>query len=156
MSTASVSRWWVRERELGAPRPKALGGDRRSDRIEAHHDLVLSALGPNRDAVIEEVRASLSVKGLVFGYGAMQRFFARHDVTRKQDDLGDAPSGGPEPAVGSQKIGRERGQGSQGGGQSGRCRADRRSTRESAPEPCVQREPVPPSTLAAPPFAVLT
>jgi len=37
VSAASVSRWRLREREQGEPRPKALGGDRRSDRIEAHH-----------------------------------------------------------------------------------------------------------------------
>lgn len=30
VSAASVSRWRARERELGAPQPKALGGDRRS------------------------------------------------------------------------------------------------------------------------------
>jgi transposase len=84
VSAASVSRWRSRERELGAPRPKALGGDRRSDRIEAHHQIVLEALGPERDATIEEVRASLARKGLVFGFGTIQRFFARHRVTRKK------------------------------------------------------------------------
>lgn len=84
VSAASVSRWRARERELGAPQPKALGGDRRSDRIEAHRDEVLEALGPDRDATIEEVRASLAAKGLVFGFGTIQRFFARHRVTRKK------------------------------------------------------------------------
>lgn len=84
VSAASVSRWRARERELGAPRPKALGGDRRSDRIEAHHEIVLAALGPDRDATIEEVRASLAAKGLAFGFGTIQRFFARHGVTRKK------------------------------------------------------------------------
>jgi len=84
VSAASVSRWRMREREQGDPRPKALGGDRRSDRIEAHHEIVLAALGPDRDATIEEVRANLAAKGLVFGYGTIQRFFARHAVTRKK------------------------------------------------------------------------
>ena len=40
VSAASVSRWRKREREQGDPRPKALGGDRRSGRIEAHRDAV--------------------------------------------------------------------------------------------------------------------
>ena len=40
VSPASVSRWRERKREEGEPRPKALGGDRRSGRIEAHHDAV--------------------------------------------------------------------------------------------------------------------
>lgn len=82
---ASVSPWRARERELGDPRPKALGGDRRSNRIEADHDVVLAALGPDRDATIEEVRAGLAAKGLIFGFGTIQRFFARHAVTRKKD-----------------------------------------------------------------------
>ena len=56
VSPASVSRWGQRKREEGEPRPKALGGDRRSGRIEAHHDAVLAALGPAKDATIEEVR----------------------------------------------------------------------------------------------------
>jgi transposase len=36
VSAASVSRWRTRERQQGDARPKALGGDRRSGRIEAH------------------------------------------------------------------------------------------------------------------------
>jgi transposase len=84
VSAASVSRWRQREREQGDARPGPLGGDRRSDRIEAHHDAVVAALGPHRDATIEEVRASLALQGLSFGFGTIQRFFARHAITRKK------------------------------------------------------------------------
>lgn len=84
VSAASVSRWRKREREQGDPRPGRLGGDRRSDRIEAHREAVMAALGPDRDATIEEVRANLATHGLVFGYGTIQRFFARHAITRKK------------------------------------------------------------------------
>lgn len=84
VSAASVSRWRKRERNEGDPSPKALGGDRRSDRIKAHHEAVMAALGPGRDATIEEVRASLAKQGLVFGFGTIQRFFARHAITRKK------------------------------------------------------------------------
>jgi transposase len=84
VSAASVSRWRKLEREQGDPRPKALGGDRRSNRIEAYHEAVMTALGPDRDATIEEVRASLTEQGLVFGFGTIQRFFARHAITRKK------------------------------------------------------------------------
>ena len=44
VSAASVSRWRKLEREQGDPRPKALGGDRRSNRIEAYHEAVMTAL----------------------------------------------------------------------------------------------------------------
>jgi len=84
VSAASVSRWRRLARDQGDPRPGPLGGDRRSDRIEAHHEAVLAALGPGRDATIEEVRASLARQGLVFGFGTIQRFFKRHAITRKK------------------------------------------------------------------------
>ena len=84
VSAASVSRWRTREREQGDPRPKALGGDRRSNRIEAYREAVMTALGPDRDATIEEVRVSLTKQGFVFGFGTIQRFFARHAITRKK------------------------------------------------------------------------
>ena len=84
VSAASVSRWRTREREQGDARPKALGGDRRSKRIEACGEAVLSALGPDGDATIEEVRRTLAARGLSFGFGTIQRFFARHAITRKK------------------------------------------------------------------------
>ena len=59
VSAASVSRWRKRKAEQGNPRSKALGGERRSGRIEAHHEAVEAALGPGRDATIEEVRANI-------------------------------------------------------------------------------------------------
>jgi transposase len=84
VSAASISRWRKRERDQGDPRPARLGGDRRSDRIEAHRDAVMAALGRGRDATIEEVRASLAQQGLIFGFGTIQRFFARHSITRQE------------------------------------------------------------------------
>ena len=44
VSAASVSRWCALEREQGDARPKALGGDRRSGRIEAQRGVILSLL----------------------------------------------------------------------------------------------------------------
>jgi len=45
---------------------------------------VLAALGPDKDATINEVRAALAQKGLTFGFGTIQRFFARNGITRKK------------------------------------------------------------------------
>ena len=84
VSAASISRWRKREREEGDARPRALGGDRRSARIDAHRNAVLEALGPDRDATIDEIRHSLAEQGLLFGFGTIQRFFARHNITRKK------------------------------------------------------------------------
>lgn len=84
VSTASVSRWQVLERQQGDVRPKALGGDRKSGRIDAHKEAILNALGPEADRSIEEIRQALHEKDLVFSFGALQRFFKRHAITRKK------------------------------------------------------------------------
>jgi len=84
VSAASVSRWRTLEREQGDARPKALGGDRRSGRIEAHAERILSLLKETPDITIEELRRALGAHGLQFGFGTIQRFFKRHRITRKK------------------------------------------------------------------------
>ena len=84
VSAASVSRWQARERSQGDVRPKAQGGDRKSGRIDAHKDAILEALGPEADRSIEEVRQVLEERELIFSFGALQRFFKRHAITRKK------------------------------------------------------------------------
>ena len=49
VSAASVSRWRQRSRSRGDPRSGALGGDRRSVHIEAHHELILGLVGETPD-----------------------------------------------------------------------------------------------------------
>ena len=87
VSAASISRWRAREREQGDARPKALGGDRRSQRIDAHKERVLAALGPDHDRTLEEARQALAAEGVCFGFGTLQRFFKRHKITRKKRPL---------------------------------------------------------------------
>jgi transposase len=84
VSAASVSRWRALERERGDARPKALGGDRKSGRIDAYMDAIVEALGPEADRSIEETRQVLRQQGLVFSFGSLQRFFRRHAITRKK------------------------------------------------------------------------
>jgi transposase len=84
VSAASVSRWRALQRDRGDVRPGPLGGDRRSDRIEAVATLVLDLLEAQRDATIEELRQALGERGHRFGYGTLHRFFQRHRITRKK------------------------------------------------------------------------
>ena len=65
-------------------RPGPLGGDRRSGRIEAQAELVLGLLAETPDITVEELRAALATRGHAFGYGTLQRFFARRRITRKK------------------------------------------------------------------------
>jgi transposase len=87
VSAASVSRWRKLQREQGDARPGALGGDRRSTRIEAQAALVLQVLDEMRDATIEELRDAPGARGHWFGYGTWRRFFQRHRITRKKRRL---------------------------------------------------------------------
>jgi transposase len=84
VSAASVSRWRALARAQGDARPKALGGDRRSGRIEEQATLIRRILGETPDITIEELRRTLDGHGHRFGYGTIQRFFARHKITRKK------------------------------------------------------------------------
>jgi len=84
VGAASVSRWAKLEREQGNPKPKALGGDRRSGRIEANGATILALLEETSDITLEELRRQLAEKGLVFGDGTVRRFLKRHKITRKK------------------------------------------------------------------------
>lgn len=84
VSAASVSRWRPLERMQGHPRPGPLGGDRRSARVEARAPLIKALLEATPDITVEELRAALGARGHGFGYGTLQRFFARHGITRKK------------------------------------------------------------------------
>jgi transposase len=84
VSAASVSRWRALAQKQGDARPKALGGDRRSGRIEACKTLVLSLQAATPDMTLEEMREALAERGHVFGFGTLQRFFKRHRITRKK------------------------------------------------------------------------
>ena len=84
VSAASVSRRRTLKRTQGDARPGPLGGDRRSGRIEAQHGLILDLVEETPDITIEELRRALAEQGHHFGYGTVQRFFARHRITRKK------------------------------------------------------------------------
>lgn len=84
VSAASVSRWRALARDQGNVQPKALGGDRRSGRITAQATLIRALLDETPDITIDEMRQTLAVRGHIFGYGAIQRFFKRHRLTRKK------------------------------------------------------------------------
>ena len=84
VSAASVSRWRALERRQGNVRPGPLGGDRRSARIEAQAELILALLADTPDITVEELRMALLKRSHAFGYGTLQRFFARRRITRKK------------------------------------------------------------------------
>src|SRR5215217_2598482 len=82
VSASSAIRWRGLERRQGDARPKALGGDRRSGRIEARAGLI-GLVEATPDITLEELRTALAARGVAVGYG-MWRFFARRRITRKK------------------------------------------------------------------------
>ncbi len=59
VSASSAIRWRVLERMQGDARPKALGGDRRSGRIEAHAAAILGLVEERPDVTLHEIRGRL-------------------------------------------------------------------------------------------------
>ena len=56
VSASSAIRWRAQERREGDVRPKRQGGDRHSQRIEAHAELILSAVAAKSDITLAELR----------------------------------------------------------------------------------------------------
>ena len=84
VSASSAIRWCARERTQGDARPKALGGDRRSGRIEAHAGLILSLVEETPDITLVEIKTTLAEKGVEVGIGTLWRFFDRRRITLKK------------------------------------------------------------------------
>jgi transposase len=72
------------ERAQGDARPKALGGDRRSGRIEAHAATILAMIEEKPDLTLHEIRSALAERGIPVGIGTLWRIFARRGVTLKK------------------------------------------------------------------------
>ncbi len=84
VSASSAIRWRARERVQGDARPKALGGDRRSGRIEAHAGLILELVERTPDITLSEIKATLAAEGVGVGIGTLWRFFDRRRITLKK------------------------------------------------------------------------
>jgi hypothetical protein len=64
-----------RRRREGDIRPKRQGGDRHSQRIEAHAELILSALAAKSDITLSELREQVRERGVAIAIGTLWRFF---------------------------------------------------------------------------------
>ena len=84
VSVSSAIRWCARERQTGSIAPGALGGDRRSGRIEAEADRILAWVEETPDITLGELRSRLAGQGLSFGLATLWRFFERHRITLKK------------------------------------------------------------------------
>ena len=82
---ATAVRWAKRIETTGEVAPLKMGGDRGSQRIEAHADFILAQIEKKPDMTIMELREKIKERhGFAFGYGTVWRFLARHRITRKK------------------------------------------------------------------------
>src|SRR5271154_7082440 len=84
VSASSAIRWRAQERREGDLRPKLQGGDRHSERIEAHSELTLSAVAAKIHITLAELRDGLKERGSAVAIGTLWRFFKRRKITRKK------------------------------------------------------------------------
>jgi transposase len=84
VSVSSAIRWQARLRDKGSFAPQPQGGDRRSARIEAHADFILTAYEVTSDITLAELKAKLAARGADVGIGTLWRFFDRRRITLKK------------------------------------------------------------------------
>src|SRR5271157_940724 len=85
VSIASAVRWVARFKAKGEISPAPTGGDRRSGRIEAHHDYLLGLIGRRPDMTLLEIQERLIANcGERFSSSVLWRFFDRHEITFKK------------------------------------------------------------------------
>jgi transposase len=84
VSASSAIRWRAMERREGDLRPKRQGGDRHSHRIEAHAEVILSAVAAKSDITLSELRGQLKERGVAVAIDTLWRFFKRRNHAQKK------------------------------------------------------------------------
>ena len=85
VSIASAVRWVKQFETSGDISPKPSGGDRRSGRIEAHHDYLMGLIRRRPDITMLEIQERLIKNcGERFSVSVLWRFFDRHGVMFKK------------------------------------------------------------------------
>ena len=84
VSAASAIRWRGRLKEAGSIAARQQGGDRKSQRIEAHSQLILDAVTAKPDITLAELRDLLKRRGISAGIASLWRFFQRRKITLKK------------------------------------------------------------------------
>lgn len=85
VSIASAVRWVKQFETTGEVSPRPSGGDRRSGRIEAHHNYLMGLIRRTPDITLLEIQERLIKNcGERFAVSVLWRFFDRHDITVKK------------------------------------------------------------------------
>jgi transposase len=85
VSASSAIRWQAQMRSAGSVAPLAVGGDRKSGRIEAEADFILGQVAETCDITLAELQDKLACRGTRVSIGALWRFFDRRKMTYKKN-----------------------------------------------------------------------
>jgi transposase len=84
VSVSSASRWSERFRQQGQVAPQPMGGDRTSQALEAHANLILSTSQQEPRLFLRELRDQLAERGVQTSTSGLSRFFQRHGISWKK------------------------------------------------------------------------
>lgn len=84
VSAASAIRWQAPTQKQGDAKPKPMGGNRRSQRLEKKAATILALVETRPDATMEELLSALAESGVSASYSAHWRFLDRHEIKRKK------------------------------------------------------------------------
>ena len=86
VAASTAVRWVHQWRQTGSVEPRPLGGDKRSHRIEAHADEILTLVEETPDLTLAEIAAHLEqAHGLRVALSTVWRFFERRGITVKKN-----------------------------------------------------------------------
>jgi transposase len=84
VSRATAIRWAAIWRTEGRSEAKPMGGDRRSEALEAHAETILGWVRETPDLFLREIVARLVEREVETSQASVARLLARHGVTRKK------------------------------------------------------------------------
>jgi transposase len=86
VAASTVTKWMQHLRRSGGIAPKKQGGDRRSERVEAHAGEILSLVAARPDITLEEIAAHLAqAHAERFAASTIWRFLDRRRLTFKKN-----------------------------------------------------------------------
>lgn len=86
VAASTAIKWMARWRSEGTAKPKSMGGDRLSHRMEAHADEILELIGKVPDITLAEIAAHLEkAHGLWVAQSTIWRLLERHRMTFKKN-----------------------------------------------------------------------
>ena len=107
VAISTAVKWMQRLRDTGSAAAKPSGGS--TSPLEQHTERILAVVREQPDATLKEIQASLRKEGIHTSKSALDRFLARHKITRKKKSLRAAEQERQDVARARRKWIREQG-----------------------------------------------